>query len=30
VTDMPYRGRDAISAAPYELVRHDLVGMPAR
>lgn len=30
VTDMPYRGRDGISSAPYELVRQDLVGMPAR
>jgi len=30
VTDMPYRGRDGISSAPYELVREDLVGMPAR
>jgi len=30
VTDMPYRGRDAISAESYELVRRDLVGMPTR
>jgi hypothetical protein len=30
VTDMPYHGRDGISSAPYELVRQDLVGMPAR
>ena len=28
VTDMPYRGRDAISSESYELVRRDLVGMP--
>ncbi len=30
VTDMPYRGRDGISSAAYELVRQDLVGMPTR
>jgi hypothetical protein len=30
VTDMPYRGRDGISSAPYENVRQDLVGMPTR
>jgi hypothetical protein len=30
VTDMPYRGRDGISSATYELVRQDLVGMPTR
>jgi uncharacterized protein DUF4239 len=30
VTDTPYRGRDGISSAPYELVRRDLVGMPVR
>jgi hypothetical protein len=30
VTDMPYRGRDSITPEPYELVRRDLVGMPAR
>ena len=30
VTDMPYRGRDGMSAEPYEMIRSDLVGMPTR